>query len=45
MFLTIELYLHLNCLTELFEIEMFFDIKTLFTLNWIVTYNFLNSLK
>ena len=32
-------------LTELFEIELFFDIKIVFTLNWIVTYNFLNSLK
>ena len=34
-----------SCLTELFEIELFFDIKTVFTLNWIVTYNCLNSLK
>ena len=25
--------------------ELFFDIKTVFTLNWIVTYNCLNSLK
>ena len=33
------------CLSELFEIELFFDIKTVFTLNWIVTYNCLNSLK
>ena len=30
MFLTIKPYLHL---TELFEIELFFDIKTVFTLN------------
>ena len=42
MFLTIKLYLHL---TELFQIELFFDIKTVFTVNWIITYNFLNSLK
>ena len=27
------------------KIELFFDIKTVFTLNWIVTYNCLNSLK
>ena len=33
------------CLTELFQIELFFDIKTVFTLNWIITYNCLNSLK
>ena len=34
MFLTIKPYSHLNlCLTELFEIELFFDIKTVFTLN------------
>ena len=33
------------CLTELFQIELFFDIKTVFTLNWIVTYNGLYSLK
>ena len=36
MFLTIKPYLHLNCmlmLNELFEIELFFDIKTVFTLN------------
>ena len=33
------------CLTELFQIELFFNIKTVFTLNWIVTYNCLNSLK
>ena len=37
---TIKPYL---CLTELFEIELFFDIKTVFTLNRIVTYNCLNS--
>ena len=39
MILTIKPYLHLNCvvrLTELFEIELFFDIKTVFTFNWIV---------
>ena len=33
------------CLTELFEIELFFDMKTVFTLNWIVTYNCFISLK
>ena len=36
MFLTIKPYLHLNCvlcLTELLEIELFFDIETVFTLN------------
>ena len=32
-------------LIELFEIELFSDIKTVFILNWIVTYNNLNSLK
>ena len=42
MILTIKPYL---CLTELFEIELFLDIETVFTLNWIVTYNCLNSLK
>ena len=26
-------------------IKPYFDIKTVFTLNWIVTYNCLNSLK
>ena len=45
MFLTIKQYLHLNCVFELFEIELFFDIKTVFTRNWIITYNSLNSLK
>ena len=48
MFLTIKpTYIQIACLclTELFEIELFFDIKTVFTLNWIVTYNCLNSLK
>ena len=29
----------LKRLTELLEIELFFDITTVFTLNWIVTYN------
>ena len=33
------------CLTELFQIELFFDIKTVFTIDWIVTYKCLNSLK
>ena len=35
MFLTIKPYLHLNCvlMLNLFEIELFFDIKTVFTLN------------
>ena len=36
MFLTIKLYLHKTaclCLTELLEMEQFFDIKTVFTLN------------
>ena len=36
MFLTIQPYLHLNCvlmLTELLEIELFFGIKNVFTLN------------
>ena len=36
MFLIIKPYLHLNCvwcLTEMFEIELFFDIKTVFTPN------------
>ena len=34
MFLTIKPYLTAClCLTELFEIELFFDIKTVFTLN------------
>ena len=47
MFLTIKTYLQTVCLwlTELFQIELFFDIKTVFTLNWIVIYNCLNSLK
>ena len=42
MFLTIKPYLHL---TEFFQIELFFDMKTAFPLNWIITYKFLNSLK
>ena len=36
MFFTVNLYLHLNCelmLTELFEMELFFDIETVLTLN------------
>ena len=36
MLLTIKPYIHLNCvlvLTELFEIELFFNIRTVFTLN------------
>ena len=37
MFLTIKPYLHLNlCETELFEMEQFFDIENVLTLNWIV---------
>ena len=36
MFLTVKPYLHL---TELFEIELFFDIETVFTLNRIVIYS------
>ena len=48
-----QLYSHLHpitkticlCSTELFKKELFFDIKTVFTLNSIVTYNCLNSLK
>ena len=43
MFLKIKLYLDLNCVlilhsTELFEMEVFFDIETVLTLNWIVIY-------
>ena len=36
MFFTIKPYLRLNCvlyLTELFKIELFFDIKTVYTNN------------
>ena len=48
MFLTIKLHLHLNCKIMLGWIiwnRTVFNIKTVFTLNWIVTYNCLTSLK
>ena len=48
MFLTIKPYLHLNCVLMLnwtIWNRTVFDIKTVFTLNWIVTYNCLTSLK
>ena len=41
MFLTIELYLHLNCILMLNWIVWngtIFDIETILTLNWIVIY-------
>ena len=48
MFLTIKPYLHLNCVLMLNWIilnRIVFDIEIVFTLNWIVIYNCLNSLK
>ena len=48
MFLTIKPYLHLNCVLMLNWIisnRTVFDIEIVFTLNWIVTYNCLTSLK
>ena len=38
----LKLYLHLNCVlicwTESFEIELFFHIETIHTLNWFIYY-------
>ena len=48
MLLTIKPYLHLNCVLMLNWIIWnwtVFDIETILTLNWIVIYNCLNSLK
>ena len=48
MFLTIKPYLHLNYVIMLNWIiwnRTGFDIKAVFTINWIGTYNCLNSLK